>query len=57
VAYVMADYLLKYPTADRAVAFGGIATLILVGEQGRTPPLPHGIAPPAGRRLLIRDRV
>jgi hypothetical protein len=56
VAYVTADYLLKYPTADRAVAFGGIATLILVREQGRTPPLPHGIAPPAGRRLLIRDR-
>jgi ketosteroid isomerase-like protein len=33
-AYVTADYLLKYPSADRTVESGGIATMILVKEGG-----------------------
>ena len=33
-AYVTADYTIKYKTGDRAVDSGGIATHVLVKEQG-----------------------
>lgn len=33
-AYVTADYAIKYKAADRAVDSGGIATHVLVKEQG-----------------------
>ena len=33
-AYVTADYAIKYKTGDRAVDSGGIATHVLVKEQG-----------------------
>ncbi len=33
-AYVTADYTIKYKTADRAVDSGGIATHVLVKENG-----------------------
>jgi uncharacterized protein (TIGR02246 family) len=33
-AYVTADYSIKYKTGDRAVDSGGIATHVLVKEQG-----------------------
>jgi len=34
-AYVTADYSIKYKTADRAVDGGGIATHVLVKDQGQ----------------------
>ncbi len=34
-AYVTADYTIKYKTAERAVDSGGIATHVLVKEQGQ----------------------
>ncbi len=34
-AYVTADYAIKYQAGERAVDSGGIATHVLVKEQGR----------------------
>jgi uncharacterized protein (TIGR02246 family) len=34
-AYVTADYVIKYKTGERAVDSGGIATHVLVREQGQ----------------------